>query len=353
MLREQYRHDSIALDISNRILLNLVEEANLPSNLEDWVSCRADVHAEKYFNELWMYCYRYALDLTKQAETAEDIAQASLGALFQSKKEVLFVRGWLKTTIYHNVAALSKQRAKTRKMHNEANQAVQHDYPPCISDEDKALKTLDRAHIRKLLSPQDYRLFVRIKRFPNLKLYAEASGISYQTAREHKHRIKTNLKSAYLREQGWEGSQEILDFRQMINLKKFMKALINHAINGDLDKMKKYCPKDKQQLVCKTLKNLNEVSDWGIYMSGVNKYVLSIFDASLEGLPNTYRIDIQMNRANQIRITSCKQLKLMGVIDTEQAGPLPIEKGKCMLTIEEITELLKKFGGTIINPSEI
>ncbi len=350
MMKEQCRHDSIAIEISNSILLSLVEEPVLPSNLDTWVANKAEIQVEKYFNELWIFCYRYALELTRQAETAEDIASASLGSLFQAKKEVVYIRGWLKSTVYHNVVALSKQRVKNNKMLEEVNQRGPQADDPGSGDEDKAVKSLDRAQIRKLLSPRDYGLFIRIKRYPNLKLYAEASGISYQTAREHKHRIHVNLKSAYLREQGWEGTPGILNFRQLINLKKFMKTLTTYAVNGNLEQMKKYCPSDKQELVCETLKDLRAISEWGICMDGVNKYALSFLDATPKGIPAFYRVGIQTNRSNQIRISSCKKLKPMGMISMDKAGPLPIEKGKCYLSRKEIIELLRKPGGVILDP---
>ncbi len=344
-MRELYHHESIAIDITNLILLSLVEEANLPLNPESWMSRMVSLHSEKYFNDLWQYCYRYALQLTKQPETAEDIVQASLGALFQSPKQVLYIRGWLKTTIYHNVVTLSKQNAKSSKLLQDVKEISEHGYYHVCGDEDKAVKSLDTAQIRKLLNPQDYRLYSKYNKYPNLKLYASSEGISYQTAREHKHRVKTNLKAAYLRQQGWEGSPEILDFRQLINLKKFMKALTTHAINGDLEKMKKYCPRDKQQLVVDTLQDLRSVTDWGINLRGANKYVLTIFDASSKGLPNFYSVDIHLNRANQIRISACKKLEMMGMINTVDAGQIPIEKGKCTLSILEMIEILKRPGG--------
>lgn len=333
-----YKNQSIAKDITNMVLLELSMDESAQSEPEAKISTSLAKASETYFSDLWLYCYQYALKLIKREELAQDIAQEAIASLFKADKQVEYIRGWLKRTVFNQAQIRIKLIQRESSLDDPDFRELAAEEEP--ADENALQEQLGSKEIRKYLSAEDYRLYRKIQEYPNLKAYAKAAKLSYQTAREHRHMVLHNLKHNYLKKQGWSGTPQILSFRHLGNVKRFLRTLIEHAEQKTMHKLSRYCPKDILEEVESTLQNLKEASDWGITMLDSQNFQVFVWGETLEDVPNMYIINITINKGNSIRIKSCKEAELMGMIEESALDVLPLEKGTCILSMEEIYRLI-------------
>jgi hypothetical protein len=337
-----YHNEVIANEISNGILVSLIDNNNVVDLTDSWVKVQVCKHSERYFTDLRSYCYYYALSLTKKPESAEDIAQISLSALLCSTKPVLFIKGWLKSTVYRQYLRYLKNKGRESDLLSSLEQNNGHLDNDVIYDENLLEKQLPADVIKRLLKKADYILYQKIKKFPNLRAYATDSNISYQSARERKHKVLYNLKANYLLYKGWKGSPSILSFRQMANIKRFTQTLVSHAINKDFRHLYHYCPSGRHQEIENILGSLHHVTDWGVQYIASTQYQIYLFDASQPSEPAMFTLDIAFNNANYLKIVHCAISPLIGIIPEDSIGELPLEHGMCPISMEQIQSMINK-----------
>ncbi|MDD4034577.1 MAG: hypothetical protein PHO16_04145 [Candidatus Cloacimonetes bacterium] len=333
-----YQNKSIANEITNMVLLDIGMDESMADDWASQVPRAVTKASETYFSDLWMYCFRYALTLTSKEDVSQDIAQEAIASLFRTDKQVEFIKGWLKRTVFN-------QAQKKIKLLKRESSLDEFDFAELIAeeepvDEDTLQDKLDVREIRQYLSSADFKLYKKIQAYPNLKAYAKASKISYQTAREHRHMVLHNLKQNYFRKQGWVGTTQILSFRQMSNVKRFLRNLIEHAEQNNLQKISKYCPPKVLDQVESNMKDFKEVLDWGISMLDDINFEIYILGNTLDMATNMYVLNITINKGNSIRIKSCSDAELMGEIENTSIGEIPVDKGSCILSMDEIKCLI-------------
>lgn len=335
---ELYKHPSIAHDIANMVLLALsVQEDH--KDQAALISSELDKASERYFSDLWNYCYRYALQYLKREDQAQDIAQDAIASLFRTDKEIDYIKGWLKRTVFNQVQ--TKIKSLDRESSFVALDIAELAAAIEPADLNELQQQIKEDEIKNYLSAQDYRMYRKIKSYPTIKAYSKANQLSYQTAREHHHRLLHNLKHNYLKKQGWSGTPQILNFRQLSNIKRFLRTLIEHAEQKSMDKLSKYCPKDILEHVESTLQNMKEATDWGIRMLDNRIFHIFVWDASEAGMPTSFIINIMINQGNSIRITDCREAKLMGMIGEDDMDVVPVDSGKCTLSMDEIRRMIR------------
>ncbi len=333
-------HTSLAKDITNSVLLSFIKEDAEVANLQSWVATKIDQCTESHISELWQYCYAYALMLLKNEDSAQEITQTVMISLIQSHQPVMFVKAWLKSAVNNQAMLFLKMQKRDSALYTTLvteNQAVRQPIP----NSDAELESqLGEKEVRKLLGKEDYQVFAELKKFPSLKAYAKANDISYSKAKETKYHIYTNLKARYLKKQGWADTPEILDYRQMVNIKRFLDTLLEHALAGDFSRVFHYADKAMLPRLARSFAGVKEVTDWGIHMTPDGSFDVYIVDISNEVMPTTISMTISLNKANYIKIISCKNLELMAIIDEDVLGPLPLEKGRCTLSLDQIKAYL-------------
>ncbi|MCD8478823.1 MAG: hypothetical protein LRZ88_00395, partial [Candidatus Cloacimonetes bacterium] len=119
------------------------------------------------------------------------------------------------------------------------------------------------------------------------------------------------------------------------------KTLIEHAEKNALHKLNKYCPKGVLEEVKSNSAKPQAGQRLGISMLSNMKFEVYIFDFSEPSLPAMFTIQIRINQGNSIRILSSKQLNMMGTVDENILDVLPVESGKCSLTMNEIMLMIR------------
>jgi hypothetical protein len=333
-------HSTLAKDIANSVLLSFIKEDAQVANLQSWVSTKIEQATETHMSDLWQYCFSYALMLLKNEEDAQEISQMVMIALLKSQQPVTFVKAWLKSAVNKQAMLYLKLKNRDSALYASLVNEIKTQREPAPTNDEELDKRLNDKMLRKLLSKEDYLTYTDIKSHKSLKTFAQANGISYPKARETKHRIYTNLRASYLKKQGWADTPDILDYRQMVNIKRFLETLLTHAISGDFSRVFHYADKAMKPKLAQSFGGFQEISDWGIQMNPNGSFDVYVIDVTDEDYPITVNLTITLNKANYIKIVDCSSLQLLGIISEELLGPLPLEKGRCTLSLDQLRSFL-------------
>jgi DNA-directed RNA polymerase specialized sigma24 family protein len=335
-VKEYINHDALAKEITSEIQIGLVKEEIKDLDLETWIKKRVETHTESYISDLWDYCFSYAMKLLENPDIAQDITQTVMVSLLQSQHEITYVKGWLKQSVYNQCMLTFKGDKKLQELGNKLKDEPKPALDTQKIDEEQLEKKLTDADIKRLLSKPEYLELREMRSYKTFKDYAQSKGINYGAARKRKHCILTNLKASYLNEQGWVNIPEVLDYRTLVNVKRFMSTLVEKNRLGDYKQLYHYCTPEMVPALSDTLKNTQVIFDWGISQISPKHYQVSICDITNNENPNLVVVEIAINRANYIRITDCYGSALLGVIQESKLDRVPSDKGKCLLTPDDV-----------------
>jgi len=340
-----FNQKAIADDLVNRISLNLLTGKQSTHDFSKWVQQQYQQGVETYFDQLRSYCFHYALKLVQSPETAEDISQDCISELLCSRAEINNIKAWLCRVAHNKAVSQISKESKDNKLSKEL--LIRAAVPPLNPDSDELPSQLSPEKIKKLLSRTDYQMFMELQKFKTLKEYAAHKQLSYQTAKEHKHRIKINLRSAYLREQGWQDSQEILSFQQLTAIKRFLNKLVTCFGSSELNEKTKNNLFTSPQMVWEAFKETSGIMQWDITALPERVFRLTV-TAQTEAEPAIILIKIKLNRANRIGIVSCKRGLIVATIPSADGKMLTKVKGKSELNYQELLRLAPQ--ATIYEP---
>lgn len=342
---QDFNQKAIADDLVNQICLKLLNDQDRISDVSQWVQQKYRQTVEQYFTNLHAYCFHYALKLAVNPETAEDISQDCIRELLCAKTDIGNIKAWLCRVAHNKAASHAKQGSKDSKLSKEL--ALRSDDPPLNPDNEELPNQLSPQRIKKLLSRSDYQMFMELNKFASLKDYAAHKQISYQTAKEHKHRIKINLRSAYLREQGWQDSPDILSFQQLTAIKRFLHKMVTTFATSDAPEKTKNNLFISPESVREAFSGTSGILQWNISALENMVFTLTI-TAKTDAEPAFIHMNIKLNRANRIGILSCKRGLLLATLPSGDTRMLTKHKGKDQLNYQEFLNLLPQ--ATILEP---
>ncbi|MCB5253380.1 MAG: sigma-70 family RNA polymerase sigma factor [Candidatus Cloacimonadaceae bacterium] len=334
------RHGNIEKEITVSVLLSLLERSDSDTELDSWIMGQVQRETEAYVKNLWHFTFGYAISLVEDPDKAEDITQSVMVAFLNSRKRILYIRGWLRRTTYNLVMQNYKSGSRETELKRELDTSLRLETRSRNTDLDELREDITKEDIKRILSASEHAEWNNMHSFKTLKEYAEQHKITYSQARKRKHILLKKIKSTFLREQGWAGTPEILDYQTLKNIKRFMTTLVEYSALAGSKEIRHYCPPKLKENLLHCLDGFKNVDDWGIYMESPNQYQISIADTSIPFEPKIAVIGIRINRSNQIRIFDCYIPELIGIVPAEKIEPLPMEKGRCLLAIEDIKRLI-------------
>lgn len=340
-----FKQKAIADDLVNRISLKMLAGQIYKNDYAKWVQQQYQQSVESYFEQLRAYCFHYALKLVQSPETAEDISQDCINELLCAKTEVTNIKAWLSRVVHNKAVSQINLESKDNKLSQEL---ISRSLPPPLNpDDDELPAQLSPQKIKKLLSRADYQMHLELVKFKTLKEYAAHKQISYQTAKERKHRLKINLRSAYLRDQGWQDSQEILSFQQLTAIKRFLNKLITCFGTSQSPAKTKNNVFTSPQIVRDAFLGTSGILQWDISALPERVFNLTV-TAATEVDKAVIVLKIKLNRANRIGIISCKRGLLVATIPSGESKMITKHKGKDHLNYQELLNLVPQ--ATVYEP---
>jgi len=299
------------------------------SDIPTWLDTNINPAVEKLFRDLYDLCFHYAWKMVGDADTAQDIAQASMFGLLNCSQPVRNLKAWLRMTTHNQAVAYYRQRGRDKNLRD----ALVKNSLPIHADPDAEdlHRELDTSLIRKLLSPGDYRAYQTIKKSRSLHQYAQANAISYQTAKEHSLRIRHNLRAAYLRHCGYLDCQEIMSYQQVRYLKGFIR------------KLKTLCqPSAKPAIRDKRLRDAFGdsigIMHWEVSRVDGDSFTVMVMVLT-PTLPAAVRVTLKQNRSRHVSVAECFRLSLVATIAKGDTDALYKDKGKARLDKQKFLAL--------------
>ncbi len=283
-------------------------------------------------------CTRFCLSRTQDDNLSEDVAQEAIRLLLLSPKKVDNIGAWLIQVTYNLLCAHYKESEKDKELYQKLSLEAS-SYENWLTSSDlMVLKDLSPALVDQLLKSDEYQRYYEIISYDNIKDYAAFHNVSVKTAQKRKEVAHRNLRSMVLLSFGWRDSPNILNYNQYYAIQKFIREVIRMC-SGDEDVqwLKSLSPEQ-----AKDVKNIKEITEWGIVATGERSFKLYMFTMFGDGQPFMITFNIAMNERNSISIQSCKVNQLYMTVPDSVKARVPMDKGRAIWNYKQIISLLKE-----------
>ncbi|HRT59805.1 MAG TPA: sigma-70 family RNA polymerase sigma factor [Candidatus Syntrophosphaera sp.] len=337
----------VAAELANRISLKQLQPAGddtQPGQLPEALYSR---EVEAYFEELREVCCRYARKLLQDKELVEDICQDCLRELLTSTQTISNVKAWLCRVAHNKIVARLQGEKKRQVLCRELK--LQNLAPPCDPEYVNLDKCLDRKDLRRLLSRSDYAIWSRMRLHRSLKAYATTENISYSAAKERRHRIRINLRSAWLKEQGWEHTDKILSYDELRAIRRFIGKIQTLFETPSSRQSGQPSLGTLPSDLAEAFSGATKLNQWTIRQISECSYSIIVV-ADSEADPITVRIEISLNRTNRVRVVQFKRYLLVAAIPTSGKKVITEEKGGPQINYKELLALVPQ--ARVLHPEE-
>ena len=341
LARKSFTNPAIINDVINNICLALLKEPTLPADEQKWVAVNFPKAVENYFKDLRSFCFQSAFEMVSNPDIAEDVAHESITSLLQTDAQITYIKPWLKRVVLNKLAQHFNNKARANELVISVIEQGKSLDLDAKTESKRAVSQLALNEIEKLLNRRDFARFKKINQCKNLSEYAASLNINYQTARLHSHEIRTNLKAAYLRASGWDGTPEVLTYRQLVKIKGFINSVLEVFSKADSRIAKKYYVHMDEQQVQSVFNGATELIDWGIDIITNQVYQVYVYYSSPES-PMMALMRIKLHRSNRIIITECARMELISDHALPEDFVFLVREGKPAFSFEEISRLLQR-----------
>ncbi len=297
--------------------------------------------SEKDYSELFKYSLHSAYKYVGYREVAFDIAQNALLSFLTSQKDIANPRAWIKVVLRREASKYFAEQQKTQAIVIKKANERTHEAEEDARETDKIL-SLSNQKVKKILSKADYNIFVLLKKAKFcVQSYSVREEIAYNTARNHKTRIKRNILSQLLMEDGWRNSKKILNYAQYYNIQRFLTVLIESVKTGKLEGMIHYTSRIDPKLISDTFADIDECIEWTVSCKD-NEYSVFLVNLRKDSTPSFCTLTIKFTRANTINIINVVGLSAVrqGVGDITLLSKYE-NKGKYEFTSKQFENELK------------
>ncbi|PKN78031.1 MAG: hypothetical protein CVU48_09630 [Candidatus Cloacimonetes bacterium HGW-Cloacimonetes-1] len=220
---------------------------------------------EKDYHELYQYSLKAAYHFVGYKDEAYDIAQNALLSFISSKSKIDSPHSWLRIVLRREATKLFESQKKYRDLQSKA--PLERSIAPKTEDmaESDRIIALDYKKVKKILSTDDYEIYKKIKKAGfSIQEYANKEDIPYNTAKNHKNRIKRNILANLLWNDGWRHSTKILNFSQFNNINRFISSMLSAVKNNSIDDLIHYKGKLQSEEIMTVLGSVSECLEWSI-----------------------------------------------------------------------------------------
>jgi len=295
---------------------------------------------ETEYNNLYKYSLNIAQQYIGYKDSAFDIAQNSMLSLISSKKEIKSPYSWLRTTVKREAQKyISVEKRHVDTISEKTLNTV--DYRKTFDEESDEILKVSSQKIKQILSKQDFEFFLKLKKHKfSIKQLATEENISPGTVKTTKRRIKRNIMSAYLVEDGWSVGSRILNYNQYLVITRFIHQIIESVKNKQLDSIRNYLQKVDNQVLSELFEGVDSCLEWHITYSEDN-YHLFLICSPLNPLPKVIELSIKFSKVNFLFIVDAKDKNPKLIVEKPADEILRYkEKGKINLSEEQIVSIL-------------
>jgi|GEM_PF-2469805 len=297
--------------------------------------------SEKDYTELYKYSLSAASRYVGYGDSAFDVAQNVILSFLSNKTQISNPRSWIKVVVRREAAKYTSDQITQR----EIGKSVKVETLPKTETEEDTDKVfaLDSKHVRELLSIADYSIYVRLRNHKfSVQTYSIQENVSYNTAKNHRLRIKCNILAALLWEDGWRTGNKILNHTQYYNIQRFVNTLVESAKDQRLRDMKFYTSKIDPQELSSILAPVVECFEWSVSFSK-GLYNLTLVCLKEDSEPHFIIATLDFTKKNVINLKSIyvPESSCIGYGDISVFNPYEV-KGMIDLTRAEMDQMYER-----------
>ena len=209
--------------------------------------------------------FKYAFTIVKNEADAQDIVQNAMLKLLMREETIESPKYYLLKCVKTGAVDMFRKQKRQVKLGYYASSV------PELVDEEQDIDTITEIKAKQLLSTTDFRTYKMYIKYKQIKKISKVRKIPYGTALTQVNRMRANLRSAILEENGAVASIALLTFQQADNIRKLIKQLIKNGSNTS--KMFKYFEK------CKNIPEIKikRFVDWGFYRQNNTNTLTIVF----------------------------------------------------------------------------
>ncbi len=338
---ELFQYLEIAEDLVNQGYLLILKKGEAQDMDQQQLTELFPQIVEKVFAEYRRLCFGYCLGKTQDPEIAGDIAQETIAQLLASRLPIRNIRRWIRQVAHNLLCAYYQENHQDRVLYKKLGIESDIAHQILENEELPAPELLADLLPEELKSSPDYQEYLILKQYSSLEDYALAQNISYDVAKRRSKKLLRDLGAKTLLALGWEDGPGILDFNQYRAIQKFMREILSIApADGGSPDAK--ASSHKYDVLAELMQSFPKIDDWGIVMLGQRRYRLTIFHRTEAKEPHFATITIRLTARNSIEIIEGRKNRMAGVFKLPANMPLLMEKGKAVLTFEEIKDLIDR-----------
>ncbi len=296
---------------------------------------------ENDYKDLYKYSLSIAYKFIGYEDSAYDIAQNAMLQLISSKTEVTSPYAWLRTVVKRE--ALHQLEEAKRNNDITINKFSSPQPAKVVDDDSEALPKVDDKLVRKALSVEDFKIYQKFKKLDfNILKYSEKEKLSYNTASFQKKRIKRNLLSYVLWNEGWRYSTKVLNFAQFNNITRFIRTIVKSVEEKTITNLNNYLRGINPEEVQTIFSDIAECREWSIGYQEDN-YRLSLVCITFDAQVKMPIFLINFDKKNYLHVLHIFEASLVMIEadNTEFTLDSFLDKGKLELSREETEDLLK------------
>ncbi len=209
--------------------------------------------------------FKYAFSIVKNEADAQDIVQNAMLKMLMREDALESPKYYLLKCVKTSAVDLFRRQKRELKLGEFTIQATN------AVEEESSLEEITESKAKKLLNIVDFRTYKMYIKYKQVKKIAKVRKIPYGTALTHVNRMRANLKSAILKENGTISSTALLSFQQADNIRKLIKQIIKNGSNTS--KMFKYFEN------CKTIPDITikKFLDWNYSRKDDKNRIFMVF----------------------------------------------------------------------------
>ncbi len=300
---------------------------------------------EKEYTDLYKYSLQAAYRFVGYREAAYDMAQNALLSFITSKVQINSPQAWIRVVLRKEAHKyfVEQQKINSISKRNATEPVVQSE----DSIETDRILALSDKEVKKLISNADFQIFHKLKKAKfSVQTYSRREDISYNTARNHKARIKRNIIANLLWNEGWRTGTKIMNYTQYYNIQRFINTLISSVKDNKLDELIHYTAKTDIDEVRDIFTGINQCLEWSVSFHDP-KYRVFLVCMDQDNKPEFISLFVRFGIKNTINILNLYKNKAVheGKGDLKPLSKVT-NKGLCEITEEQYK---KQYKNSIIS----
>jgi hypothetical protein len=297
---------------------------------------------EKDYNDLYKYSLNIAHKFIGYDESAYDIAQNALLQLISTKNEITSPYAWLRTVVKRESLKIYEENKKNKEI-TINKQLMPQPAKQHVEEDPDAIPMVDDKVAKEALSSDDYKIYIKFKKLNfNIQKYSEKEKMSYNTASFQKQRIKRNILSRVLWDDGWRYSNKVLNYAQFNNINRFIRTIIKSVTENSVSTLINYLRGIEPDLVVSIFADVAEIREWAISYQ-VDRYRLLLICLSENHELIVPVVYLNFDKKNYLHVLRIDKGETHLIEDDNPDIDLSTftEKGELKLSVEEVLDLLK------------